>query len=524
MTKIKRISKIIVAICFTISCLQLTNIYAASFSVGGSTSSVGPGESFTVSVSLDGAGLFTFSGSNASVSAGSQFCDGSCSITATAGSSGTATVSVTASDVSGYDESAITGTQSVSVTINAPASGGGASGGNSSGGSTSGGGGASTSGNNSTNNTEDNKSSDNSLSSLVVSKGTLDPVFESGTTEYKINLSADVTAINIEATANDSKASVSGTGEQSVKPGDNKLEVVVTAENGSTKAYVINAYVDEKPTTFLKMNGKDYGVVPNVESVITPTGFEQTTISVDGKEIPAWKNSITNMTLVYLLNEKSEKNFYIYENNEVTSIYKPIALLGYNLAIIDIPSDLQERSGFVFKEVEIDGQKLPGWTFENEVFANYSLIYVMNEKGEKVYFQYEKVSNTLQPYSGAAAVTQEEFEQQVSTNFMLWIAVALLGTASIIFVTLWIVQIRKNKKTPRRPRMDEENEEPILDTESYEVQTPQEVKPMERGPQEERPQYHRRVVEERNEPKKRDVDFGTQPFRFHDDFDDNDLK
>lgn len=514
MKKIKKNKIFILTMCVALSCFQITNIYAASFSVGSSSGAVEPGGSFSVSINVDGAGLFGFSGSNASVSASSQFCDGSCSVSATAGSSGTATVTVSALDVTGYDESPVTGSQSVSVTINAPSGGGSSDGG---GGSSNGG---ATTGNTTTTpptTTNDNKSSDNALSSLVVSKGTLDPIFESGTTEYKIALGADVTAFTIEATPNDAKASVSGTGEQSVKPGDNKLEVIVTAENGSTKTYVINAYVDEKPTSFIKMNGKDYGVVPNVDNVPLPTGFEKTTLMVDGKEIPVWKNSITNVTLVYLLNEKSDKDFYIFENNQAVSIYKPIALLGYNLAIIDVPSDLQTRKGFVFAEVEIDGHKLPGWTFENESFLNYSLIYVMNEKGEKVYFQYEKTSNTLQPYSGAAAVTQAVYEQQSSTIFILWITSGVLGTTTVLFLIMWVLQKRKNKHNQFDYKEDTKESVKIEEEQKFAAETSNSVE--ETGIND-RPQYHRQVSHEKNEPRKKEVDLGTQPFRFHDDFDD----
>lgn len=46
--------------------------------------------------------------------------------------------------------------------------------------------------------------------------------------------------VKIKATATDSKAKISGTGEKTLKYGLNKLNVIVTAEDGSKKTYVIN--------------------------------------------------------------------------------------------------------------------------------------------------------------------------------------------------------------------------------------------------------------------------------------------
>lgn len=490
--------------------------------------SVAPGGTFTATATCGNIeGSVKVVTSNASLISGDNWCDRGKTLTATAkaGSVGTATITfitVDATDTSEMkDASGVTlGGTTVSVVNN---SGGGNSG-------SSGGGNSSNNVGNPGNNggnvydpgneTADPKSSDNTLSSLTVSRGTLDPVFDSAVTEYKLVLSADTTSLTVEATANDSKANVSGTGEKSVKPGDNKLTVVVTAEDGSEKTYVINAYVDEKPTAFMKVNGKDYGVITNVDSVSSPYGFEKTTLSYDGQEIPAWKNNVSNITLVYLIDEKSEKNFYIYEGDRIVSVYKPIALLGNNLAIIDIPEDMQTRKGMVFTEVEIDGQKMLGWRFENEAFSDYSLVYLMNEKGEKVFYQYEKNSNTLQPYSGAAAVTQEAYEDILTKNLYLMIGAGTFGGLAVIFLILWLRsrhQSKNNKKTVKKEMP--KNDKPQVKKEPAE-------KPITQG-KEERPTYHRQHMPSSERPAQTHHGAGgsvdhslTQPFRFHDDFDD----
>ncbi|MBR1416802.1 MAG: cadherin-like beta sandwich domain-containing protein [Bacilli bacterium] len=83
------------------------------------------------------------------------------------------------------------------------------------------------------------KSSDATLSSLTVSKGSLSPAFSSNVTTYTVNVDNDVDSIDVAATVNDSKATVSGTGTKSLAVGDNSISVIVTAEDGTQKTYSI---------------------------------------------------------------------------------------------------------------------------------------------------------------------------------------------------------------------------------------------------------------------------------------------
>lgn len=515
------------------------NTYAADVNV--SATKTGSG-SYVVYVSTSYIGRVNLSTSNGQSS--SVWCEGGCE---SRSFSGTGTITITAtpenpmSDSNGKDVNA--SGSSTSISLDEPSDGGGSSGGNS-GGGTSGGGssGGSNSGGSSNSNNNDNsrsddpsetKATDNTLSSLVTSKGTLNPVFESATLDYKLVLDADVTAITIDATATDTKASVSGTGEKTLKPGDNKLEIIVKAEDGSEKTYTINAYVDEKPDTFMKVNGKDYGVIVNVDDVEAPKGFEKTTLSFNGKEIPAWKNTSTNMMLVYLIDENKDKHFYIYENGEVTSIYKPISILGHDLAIIDIPEDMQNRKSMTYVDVEIDNVKIPGWTFNDESFANYALVYLMNEKGEKVFYQYEKTSNTLQPYSNAAAITQQAYEDLLMMQNYLWIGIGTLGALSLILFILWIRSSKKRKRMDKNDDQSYENRDEYSH-EDYPREEFHDLPVVDRTSSiepEQRPAYHRSRSSQPSEPLRNTnyqeneaTEFNTQPFRFQDDFDDRNMK
>ena len=82
------------------------------------------------------------------------------------------------------------------------------------------------------------KSSDSSLKSLTVSSGSID--FIPSTLEYNLDVSSNVSAIQIQAVPNDTKATVKLPDKLSLETGLNTFAIVVTAEDGSTTTYKIN--------------------------------------------------------------------------------------------------------------------------------------------------------------------------------------------------------------------------------------------------------------------------------------------
>src|SRR5574344_1509522 len=84
------------------------------------------------------------------------------------------------------------------------------------------------------------KSSDSSLKSLSVTGYTLSPAFNTSETSYSMSVGSSVTGITVSGIANDSKATVTVTGNNNLVAGNNVVKVTVTAEDGSQKIYTIN--------------------------------------------------------------------------------------------------------------------------------------------------------------------------------------------------------------------------------------------------------------------------------------------
>ena len=81
---------------------------------------------------------------------------------------------------------------------------------------------------------------DATLKTLTVNRGTLSPAFSASRFEYSVTVRNSNNVITVTAAANSGKASVSGTGTKTLNVGSNTIPVVVKAENGDSKTYIIN--------------------------------------------------------------------------------------------------------------------------------------------------------------------------------------------------------------------------------------------------------------------------------------------
>ncbi len=480
MNKIKIILSLILAI--GIICFNRTNIVLAAngqVSINASSVTVFEGDTVTITASVSGGPFYTYLGnissSNSAVLSGSgtlynrnldgfQYAETTATFSAVSAGQATIMVNTDSSNtINVVGEEVACNSPSITITVlKRPESGNNSPSGNennSSGGNSNGGGttsGSTTSGGNTSPTTptdtpeEEPKSTNNNLSGLSVSTGSLSPEFNADTTEYTVTLPADATTISIDASAADEKATVEGTGEHSLKAGLNEFFINVTAENGDAKNYCVRVNVDETPLVYTTFNNQKLGVVRNTDEIGIPNSFEETTVTLDGQEVKAWNSAQMNKTIVFLVNEAGEKNFYLFENNQITSIFKPVGLLGRNLYIVDVPADKQKMKGLIYGEVVIKDEKFNGWTFEDEAFSNYSIIYVMDELGNIKYYQYEKTEDALQLYSMAAPTTQEAVDktnEKVNTQQMIiyaLIATTLVGGGLAAYAFYQLVQSKKN--------------------------------------------------------------------------------
>lgn len=288
-------------------------------------------------------------------------------------------------------------------------------------------------------------STDNNLSSLGIEGYELTPEFNKDTLEYSALIKPDTTSINVIATPNHRGATVTGSGVREVTDGDNRIEINVTAENGTSKTYVINAKVEEYNPIEVDMGEEKYTVVRKKSLITPPENYTETSVKINEENVPAYYSEITKYTLVALKNSEGKQDFYIYDNGNY-KLYKELTFNQIKICLLDMPTvpELYEKGIFVYNDENINAYK----TSSN---SSYSLIYGMNvETGIKNYYIYDSNENTIQIYN-----TEEISKLNEKIEYMIYIIIGLLGFSFILLITTLILVFKKSSKKLKTKKIED---------------------------------------------------------------------
>lgn len=154
-------------------------------------------------------------------------------------------------------------------------------------------------------NRKDNRSTNNYLSNLRVNGGELTPGFDRNNTEYSVSVPYEISSLNVNASVEDGTASVSVYNTNLISEETVDVEVIVTAENGSTRTYVLHT-----------LRGKD----PN--KILSTNNFLATLTISDGLLSPSFSKE-QEQYIVYLPYEVSNINIdYSVEDTRYATVVK----------------------------------------------------------------------------------------------------------------------------------------------------------------------------------------------------------
>lgn len=422
--------KNITKICFllVIFFIGIINVNATgNYTISLSSTSVTKGKSVTLYIKANNcAGRFDISSSDSTVASISEtysFIDNATNtITISGLNSGTATITVKASDVTDYDGNTVSGTKTLTLKVN-----------------------NSTSSNNSSssqqnnNNSQTEKSNDATLKSLSIDNANISPEFKSDILEYNVEVESGVEKLKINATPNNNKATVSGAGEVTVKEGLNKISISVTAEDGSRKTYTINITVKEKEPIIVKINGKNYTIIKKEEELPEVDLFEKTKVKIGEEEVAAYYNSDLKIYLVGLRDDKNNIGMYIYDTDKNTyTRYNWITVGGVTLYLKDAPKKLENFTKYkeTINNISIDLYKLNN----NEKIG---LIYGTNVKtGNTGWYIYDKDDETLARYYNKEV---DIYKNKIS-NYKNYLMIFMVLVSVIILVLISLITNKKIKK------------------------------------------------------------------------------
>lgn len=288
-------------------------------------------------------------------------------------------------------------------------------------------------------------SKNNNLSALEVEGFTLTPEFKTDVLEYSVVVPENTKEVNIKATVQDKRASVNGIGTQAVNPGANKFSVVVRAQSGAEKTYVINVEVKDENPINVTVNGKNYTVVKIKENLPAASLYTETSININGFEIPAYKNDNTNLVLVGLKDEEGNISLYIY--NKDKNEYQEYNEIGVNKITIYPLTSNEEIKGYKKDTITINGVKVDGYYYTKD--SDYVIIYGINvETGDKGFYMYDKKMQSLIKYN-------DEYIIDLNKKIELY-SYIIIGFSGV-FILMIIIMISLAKKKSGKKK----NQKPI---------------------------------------------------------------
>ena len=234
---------------------------------------------------------------------------------------------------------------------------------------------------------EQTKSSNANLSNLGIKPNDFSG-FTPNKTEYDVTVPDDVDSIQIYATLQDSKAKILGTGTKDLNYGLNEFTITVTAEDGTTKDYILNI-----------TRGGEEENTENVSEEYLGNGLAS--LNIENLELsPSFDTNIYEYTVKYI-GEKTNLDI----TAEATDPYYLVEVTGNE--------DLQEGENLITILVsDPDGENIATY----QVTVNKSLV-------------------------DEEALAREQAEKEKQRNIIIGVSIAVIIIAIII-----IVIVKKHKK------------------------------------------------------------------------------
>ena len=297
-------------------------------------------------------------------------------------------------------------------------------------------------------------SKNNYLSYLGVDNFEISPAFDKDTDSYSLTVENEVTAINVSGNREDSKSSVNGLGEYGLEEGNNIIEVVVTAQNGSSRTYTLNVTRNELSPIVVKIDDKDYNVVRKPELITAPdSSFVPTTIKIGEEDVPAFINEKIETTVVGLKDDEGNISLYSYKDDE----YTPYVEFAFNSIIITQSDDIEIPKKFEKVTIKIGNTDVTAYKYKDD--KNNDNFYIIGAKnvntGEENLYQYDSKENTIQILNTSIL---NKVDKLVDDNNIYMYIILGLGTLLIVTYLFFLFSMIKKKKKDSKKKEEKKEE------------------------------------------------------------------
>lgn len=282
-------------------------------------------------------------------------------------------------------------------------------------------------------------SKNNYLSKLGVDGFDITPEFDKDTLEYTVNVSEDVTSVNIIATPDDKKSNVAGAGNHEVTAGTNSFDIVVVAENGSEKTYKLVVEVIDKNPIIVDYDNKKYTVSKIKTDLNPPTGYNETMVLIEDYEIPGYYSDITKFTLVTLKDDSGTPEYFMY----VDGVYTKYIELNFGKLVVYPVSMTKELETYEKGKITIQGNEIE--CLETSKKSRFKVIYGINvETNEKTLYLYDTTDGVAVAYDGELIDTLNN-----KISLITYIAIGLAASTFICLISLILKGRGKRKQSTK---------------------------------------------------------------------------
>lgn len=303
------------------------------------------------------------------------------------------------------------------------------------------------------------KSKNNNLKSLSVEGYEISPEFSSSVNEYTVSVPSTVEKITINAKKEDSYASLTGSGEQTVEEGINVFEIIVTSETGVSNTYKLTVNVEDQNPINVKVNGKQYTVVKVAKNLIKPDLFEETTIKIGEYDIPAFVNEVSGYILVGLKDINGVVELFVYQDNKYIKYNE---FISDKLSIVFLEIDKIPTN---YKKTKINVNEEEIIAYKNESNGSIIIYGINLSNGKKNFYTYDKSEKTLQKFD--LDNYENELKNSKNTTYLFYcLSGSLLFT--LILMILFMIKSSKLKKILSL-KIADENKKKVLDEEKEKI-------------------------------------------------------
>lgn len=266
---------------------------------------------------------------------------------------------------------------------------------------------------------------------------------------------------------------------------------------------------------------KTYNFTDAFSSADIPAGFVEGTLTYEGEEHKAIQNEAGTVKMGYLVNAEGKGSFFVYHEEDgtfapsVQVIVSPKA----TITLLTADSSLKVPEGYQEVKLTVNENEFPAWQDENH--EGIYLVYALNSKGEKGFYQYDVEEESYQRFLGEdttpvkeTAVKIGKLAKLVDKHFTVVAGAA--GLAVLLFVIIIIVLVVKLRH--RNLELDDLYDELELDEDDFDDR----IMKTDKKQKEKKPRFKKQSDEELYEDRYDDEDdFDDYDDDFEDDLDDD---